>query len=69
MPRMNLTDEEAEVVERFRLKNLEVTAFNAGLDRARELFEAWYVTSSATGNVDLAKFHEACQSERRSVRF
>ena len=64
MPRMNLTDEEAEVVERFRLKNLEVTAFNAGLDRARELIRGWYNSSEA----NITTLEKSIQTERKQVR-
>lgn len=75
MPRLNLTNEEVLIVEEHRRKNAEITAFNAGLDRAREIFEHWrnspevHLASALAGERQpWEAFHEAIQSERKQAR-
>jgi len=68
MPRMNLDDIEVALIEAHRKKNLEANAFNAGLLRAREIFQTWTVgIEFADGHAEQI-FLNALASEAKSLR-
>lgn len=45
--KLALTEDEHQLIEQYRLKNLATDSFNAGLDKAIELFEAWAYSKDA----------------------
>lgn len=78
MPRVNLTDEEAALIERLRVKNTAATSFNEGLERARQLLNACADSIVESAGKDaigdelvkqkLLNLEESILSERREVK-
>lgn len=55
MPRMNLTDEEALVIEKFRAKHARTLAYNEGVEKALDWVHTWMDEAANSGGVYTSK--------------